>query len=614
MDPVGYFQRKLCAARALRGSIARFVKGGGMAECRRLEQELQIAAIAFEAQMAMLITDSEERILRANRAFSELTGYTPEELIGFTQTLLQCSCDEPAHAAAWEKIRSDGHWRGETRGGRKNGDTFPISLSVTAVRDDTGKLTNYVLTMTDITQRKAAEKEIEQLAYYDALTKLGNRRMMVAQLQDALSRAAFNDSRGALFFIDLDNFKSLNDMAGHEVGDQLLQQVAARLLACAGASGHVVRLGGDEFVVILADLDPQEQKAREMTQRTGERILAALNTPYNLDGHLHYSSPSVGVAMFGAEGHSVTELLSRADLAMYHAKAAGKNTLRYFDPAMRLAANVRSQLEGAMRRGLGNDEFLLHYQPQIDGEGKLIGAEALVRWRHPQRGLLSPLEFIPLAEESGLIIPLGLQVLDIACRQLASWKNCYDLAGFALSVNVSARQIRQHDFVEQVVGVIERSGVDPKMLKLELTESLLVDNVEDTIAKMTALKKHGVGFSLDDFGTGYSSLSYLKRLPLDQLKIDKSFVSDVLVDQNDAAIAKMILALGRSLGLTVIAEGVETEEQQRFLVEHGCHAYQGYMYGKPMGAGNFESYLTKLVAKVAECKVIRLDGGRTRST
>ena len=557
-----------------------------------IERELRIAATAFETQVAMLITDADQKILRVNCAFSELSGYAMDELIGETPKIFRTNFHDPEfYADAWNKINHEGFWRGEVYTRRKNGETFPVWLSMTAVRSDDGTITNYVMTHSDISQRKAAEKEIEELAYYDALTKLANRRLFLDRLQKALDTSIRTNTRGALFFIDLDNFKTLNDTAGHEVGDKLLQQVAKRLLACVNEKDTVARLGGDEFVVILADTELDIEKAAKFTQTIGDLILSSLNSSYDLDGYIHYSSPSIGVAFFGEFPLTVTELLSQADLAMYHAKTSGKNALRYFDPAMRAAVTARSQLESAMRLGLQNKEFTLHYQPQISCDEKLIGAEALVRWQHPERGLLSPSEFIPIAEESGLIIPLGYYILETACLQMVEWAKGYGLSDFTMSVNVSARQIRQTDFVKQVLATIQRAGLDAKMLKLELTESLLVENVEETILKMTELKTHGVGFSLDDFGTGYSSLSYLKRLPLDQLKLDKSFVRDVLVDPNDAAIAKMILALGKSLGLNVIAEGVETDEQRLFLLEHGCNAYQGYFFGRPMDTMKFESYL-----------------------
>lgn len=558
-------------------------------ERKRIEQELRIAATAFETQDGMMITDRDKVILRVNRAFTESSGYSAEEVIGKSPQFFRSGYHEPAfYEDLWRQIEQQGHWRGEMYARHKSGAVYPIWCSGAVVRGSDGTIINYVGTVSDITRRKAAEKEIMELAFYDSLTKLGNRRLLMVRLQQALAVSRRTGGRGALLFIDLDNFKMLNDSAGHEMGDLLLQQVAKRLTNCARDGDTVVRLGGDEFVVILTDLDPQIEHAARLAELIGQRMRAALNESYALADQVHYSSPSIGATLFHAEHETVAELLRRADLAMYQAKAAGRNALCFFDPAMQTAITARAELEIALRLGLQRREFVLHYQPQVCGDGKLIGAEALVRWQHPQRGLLAPGEFIPIAEESDLIIAMGLQVLEIACLQLVEWSAKHDLCNFAISVNVSARQLRQRDFVEQVLATLDRTGADPHSLKLELTESLLLlDTVEDTIAKMTALRVHGVCFSLDDFGTGYSSLSYLKRLPLDQLKIDQSFVRSVLVDPKDAAIAQMIVTLGQSLHLNVIAEGVETDEQRIFLSGCGCHAYQGYLFGRPMAPRSF---------------------------
>jgi diguanylate cyclase (GGDEF)-like protein/PAS domain S-box-containing protein len=562
------------------------------AERKRIDRELRIAATAFEAHEGMVITDANKIILRVNRAFSEASGYTAEEVIGKTPQLFRSDCHGPAfYEELWRAVDQKGYWRGEMVTRRKNGDLYPVWYTMTAVRGANGAITNYVTTSTDIARQKKAEKEIGELVFYDPLTKLGNRRLLIDRLQQALTAIRRSDNSGALFFIDLDNFKTLNDTAGHEVGDLLLQQVAQRLSTCIRDGDTVARLGGDEFVVILTNLGAQRDHAMYLTQQVGDRILETLNAPYELAGQSHLSSPSIGVVVFGKENESVQELLRHADLAMYQAKAAGRNGLRFFNPAMQTAIKARADLEAAMRLALQRNEFVLHYQPQINAHGALIGAEALVRWQHPQRGLLFPGEFIELAEESGLVVPVGLRVLEIACEQMVAWSRRRNLCEFILSVNVSARQFHQPDFVEQVLATLQRTGADPRHLKLELTESLLLDNVEETITKMTVLRSHGVGFALDDFGIGYSSLSYLKRLPLDQLKIDQSFVRTVLVDANDAAIARMIVALGQTMGLSVIAEGVETEEQREFLLGCGCHAYQGYLFGRPMESLQFETSL-----------------------
>ncbi|QDF97145.1 hypothetical protein CJ010_11720 [Azoarcus sp. DD4] len=433
----------------------------------------------------------------------------------------------------------------------------------------------------DVTSYKAAEDEIRQLAFYDPLTGLPNRRLLMDRLDHALATHARSRRHGALLFIDLDNFKTLNDTQGHQYGDMLLRQVAARLIECVRDADTVARLGGDEFVVMLEDLSSDKEEAATQAEAAGEKILAALNDAYVLDGREAHSTPSIGIALFDAEDGGIAELLKRADLAMYQAKEAGRNTLRFFDPVMQATVDAHSALESELRRSLRKGNFALLFQPQLDRNGRMTGAEALVRWHHPQQGVVSPASFIPLAERTGLIVPLGRWVLEQACRTLAEWAGDPVTAGLTLAVNVSVRQFRHPDFCGEVEEVLRRTGVVPGRLKLELTESMLLEDVEDAIARMDRLKRLGVGFSLDDFGTGYSSLAYLKRLPLDQLKIDRSFVRDVMTDPNDAIIARTIIALGQSLGLDVLAEGVETEEQHDFLLQHGCHGFQGYLFGRP---------------------------------
>ncbi|NMG67696.1 EAL domain-containing protein [Azoarcus indigens] len=433
----------------------------------------------------------------------------------------------------------------------------------------------------DVSRHKAAEDEIRQLAFYDPLTGLPNRRLLMDRLRHALAGHVRGQRHGALLFIDLDNFKTLNDTQGHEYGDHLLCQVAERLVASVRGADTVARLGGDEFVVMLEDLSAGAREAVAAAEAVGDKILLALNSPYTIAGREFHSTPSIGITLFDAADQHIDELLKRADLAMYQAKEAGRNTLRFFDPAMQAEVAAYSALESDLRQALREGQFLLHYQPQLDRGGKATGAEALLRWHHPVRGNIPPSEFIALAERSGLIVPIGRWVLETACRQLAAWAQLPDTAQLTLAVNVSVRQFRHPDFVDLVVGALDRSGADPLRLKLELTESLLLDDVEEIVAKMTRLKQLGVGFSLDDFGTGYSSLAYLKRLPIEQLKIDRSFVRDVLTDPNDAVIARTIIALGQSLGLSVMAEGVETEAQYAFLSRHGCEAFQGFLFGQP---------------------------------
>jgi diguanylate cyclase (GGDEF)-like protein/PAS domain S-box-containing protein len=480
--------------------------------------------------------------------------------------------------------------RGETSLGEQieiecfDGTRKIVLNSAVPLRGTDGSVKGVVVVNQDITQDKAAEEEIRRLAFYDPLTKLPNRRLLLEHLAHAQAKSARTLHEGALLFIDLDNFKTLNDTFGHDTGDLLLRQVAERLAACVREGDTVARLGGDEFVVMLEDLGTEAEEAATHAERVAEKILAHLNPPYRIAEQSHHSTPSIGITLFSGHRETLEELLKRADLAMYQAKAAGRNTLCFFDPEMHSVLARRAALEVDLRQGLLEGQFFLQYQPQVDETGQVTGAEALLRWRHPERGLVSPGEFIPVAESSGLILPLGQWVLEAAARQLAVWSGPSETSHLSLAVNISARQFRDPHFVEQVLRVIEQTGANPYRLKLEITESLLLDDIGDAIATMTALKSHGVGFSLDDFGTGYSSLSYLKRLPLDQLKIDQSFVRDVLTDPNDAAIARTIVALAQTLGLGVIAEGVETPAQRSFLVEHGCRAFQGYLFGRPGGA------------------------------
>jgi diguanylate cyclase (GGDEF)-like protein/PAS domain S-box-containing protein len=546
----------------------------------------------------VLITEAEPidepgpRILFVNDAFERRTGYTRDEVIGKTPRILQ---GEKTQRSELDRIRAAlEKWepvRAELINYTKSGEEFWIELDIVPVADASGWYTHWVSIEREITERKMAEEEIRQLAFYDHLTQLPNRRLLLDRLKHALAFNARNHMHGALLFIDLDNFKVLNDTQGHDKGDLLLQQVAGRLSASVREHNTVARLGGDEFLVMLTELSENPQEAANEAKIVGERILTSFVEPYQLDTYEHHSTPSIGIALFSDERVPVEELLKRADLAMYQSKAQGRNTMRFFDPKMQTAVSERVAMEESLRQALRNREFSLYYQPQIEGEDLFTGAEALIRWKHPERGMVSPAEFIPLAEDTGLILPLGQWVLETACVQLQKWADKAETSGLSLAVNVSVHQYRQHDFVERVTQALDDSGANPHRLKLELTESLLVDDLEDIIEKMTALKAKGVSFSLDDFGTGYSSLSYLKRLPLGQLKIDQSFVRDVLTDPNDAAIARTIVALGQSLGLAVIAEGVETEEQRQFLASHGCHAYQGYLFSKPLPIEEFETLL-----------------------
>jgi diguanylate cyclase (GGDEF)-like protein len=450
--------------------------------------------------------------------------------------------------------------------------------------DEVGVMARALLVLRD-TSREAAELRLDQL------TGLPSRKLLMDRIQQAMARSARNRNYAAMMLIDLDKFKTLNDTHGHDVGDLLLQEVARRLTSNLRDGDTVARLGGDEFVVVLGDIGTSEKTAAAAAESIGKKTLAVLGRPYQLGSVAHVSGASVGITLFKGDAASADDLLKQADLAMYRSKESGRNTCRFFDPQMEASMRERATLEKELRQGIAEEQFELYYQPQVGAAGEFTGVEALVRWAHPRRGLVEPGEFIGVAEETGLILPLGNWILRTACRQMAAWAAQPATATFKVAINVSARQFQQPEFVEQVVGALRDSGADPRRLTLELTESLLVHDVENVIEKMAALKTVGVNFALDDFGTGYSSLFYLKRLPLDQLKIDRSFVRDMLTDSDDAAIARMIVALGQTLGLEVIAEGIETIEQRDFLTGTGCHRYQGYLFSRPLPLAAIERFI-----------------------
>ena len=435
-----------------------------------------------------------------------------------------------------------------------------------------------------------AEHKIHQLAFYDALTGLPNRRLLMDRLHQALTASMRSGLHGAVLFLDLDHFKIINDTRGRDFGDMLLFEVAKRLEFCLREGDTVARLGGDEFVVVLT-LGADTTEAATQAELVAEKIRAALNQPYRLESFTYRITPSIGIVLFKRLGENVDDLLKHADAAMYQAKTAGRNAIRFYDPAMQTAIEARVELGEELHRALEHRQFRLHYQVQVDSLRYPVGAEALLRWEHPRRGSILPEQFIPLAEEIGLIAPIGLWVLQTACAQLKTWQQDPLTRDLILAVNVSAKQFHQVDFISQVQRVLLESGARGSQLKLELTENTALENVEDAITKMQALKLLGLGFSMDDFGTGYSSLQYLKRLPLDQIKIDQSFVRDITTDPNDAAIVQTIIAMTEVLGLDVIAEGVETEAQKEFLDLRGCRSFQGFLFGKPVPIEQFEILL-----------------------
>ena len=454
---------------------------------------------------------------------------------------------------------------------------------------------NVVLFMVqDITIRKQSEEEIHRLAFYDSLTLLPNRRLLHERLLQSMSISTRSGKYGALMFLDMDNFKAINDTQGHDIGDLLLKEVASRLTRNVREGDTVARLGGDEFVVALESLSGNPHEAAAQSEIIAEKIRSELSQPYQIGGIEHHSSPSIGVSLFCGHQNSLDEVLKQADLAMYQAKAGGRNMVCFFDPAMQAEMENRAKLEKDLRASLRLEQLHLYYQMQVDDSGLIIGAEALIRWQHPQRGMISPAQFIPLAEEIGMIIPIGDWVIEQACTQLKIWEMDPVMCKIKVSVNVSPRQLSQPYFVEQVKDAIEKIGIRASSLKLELTESFILNDMEDAIEKMQELRRIGINFAMDDFGTGYSSLSYLKRLPLEQLKIDQSFVRDIANDKNSNVMVRTIINIASNFGLTVVAEGVETDEQLAFLRQYGCHTFQGYLFGKPVPVTEFELLARRL--------------------
>jgi diguanylate cyclase (GGDEF)-like protein/PAS domain S-box-containing protein len=578
-------------------SFDRMADAVGQQEHELKAQNEYIELLLNSTSEAIYGVDTQGRCTFVNLACLEMLGYELEsdligkrihELIHHTHPdgrpypMTQCRIHLATQSGMAAHVDDELHWRAD-------GSSFPVEYWSHPMRRD-GRLVGTVVAFTDISDRKRAEGKIKELAFFDQLTGLPNRTLLIDRLRQAMVSTLRNGNYGALLFIDLDNFKTLNDTLGHDMGDLLLKKVAQRLRHCVREVDTVARLGGDEFMVVTAELGADEGVAANGIEMIAEKILTALNHPFPLGIVEHHCTASIGVTLFQGDRASVEDLMKQADLAMYKSKSSGRNIVRFFDSALELAVKERAALEEDLRHGLAQKQFELHYQAQIVGERHITGAEVLLRWQHPKRGMVSPAEFISIAEESGLILPLGHWVLETACRQLKAWSAQPGMADLTLSVNVSAQQFHQKDFVDLVLAVLQDTGADPRRLKLELTESLLLRNVDAVIEKMLALKAAGVGFSLDDFGTGYSSLMYLKRLPLDQLKIDKSFVGDLLNDRNNVAIAKTIVALAQSLDMDVIAEGVETVMQRDLLAGMGCNSYQGYFFSHPLPLQAFEQF------------------------
>ena len=557
-------------------------------ERKMSEADLRLAAVAFETHEAIMITDADTNIIRVNRAFEKITGYRSKEVLGKNPRILRSDRhDQDFYAQMWQQLLETGSWSGEIWDKHKDGHIYPTWMTTSAVKDDAGATTHYVGTFADITEWKQAEEKIKTLAFNDVLTGLPNRRLLQDRLNLAVLASARSNLNDALLYLDLDNFKTLNDSLGHEYGDALLIEVAQRLKLCVREADTVARLGGDEFIVLIENISEDKEEASLNVALVAEKIRATLATPYHIKEKILHSTPSIGVCMFCDHDISADDLLKHADIAMYQAKSSGRNKTRFFDPKLQHAVESRAALESDLRSALADHQLQLYYQVQVDSDGLPMGAEALVRWIHPERGMVSPADFIPIAEESSLILDIGHWVLDTVCRQIAAWHQHEQAGHLVLAVNISARQFVQQDFVEQIAAMLQKYGIDPARLKLELTESVVLDDLDFVIAKMLALKNTvGVTLSLDDFGTGYSSLSYLKRLPLDQIKIDQSFVRDMRTDSSDAVMVKTIIDLARNFDLHIIAEGVETDTQLAFLKQHNCMAYQGYLFSKPVRSRN----------------------------
>ncbi len=560
---------------------------------RRAEKDLRMAATVFEhSTAAILVTDPAGYIVQVNNAFSRVSGYSSKQILDQLPSMLTADTQQASHLAyVVKQLNQQGSWEGEVWLKRKSGEKFPAWVGITAVKDDEGDLVSYVCFFSDISERKASEQRIHRLAYYDALTQLPNRTLFQDRLHSALQHGERHQEWVVLMFLDLDRFKPINDSLGHAAGDRMLKEVATRLRACVDSDDTVARMGGDEFTLLLQS-QSQREVALTRAIHVGEQILASLAQPFVLEGREFFVTASIGIALSPQDGNELSQLMKNADTAMYHAKERGKNNFQFYQADMNASALQRLELESDLRHALEQNEFRLYYQPQFSGDGKrLTGAEALLRWQHPQRGLVPPNDFIPVLEELGLVVQVGDWVLRESCRQLAEWHEA-KIRVPKISVNLSARQFAEGDLDRRIAQIIEQSGVAPACLELELTESILMEDVANAMQTLTSLKKLGVGIAIDDFGTGYSSLNYLKQFPIDVLKIDRSFVDGLPHGEQDGQIARAIIAMAHSLNLTVIAEGVETLAQLDFLRGHDCDEVQGFLLGRPMPAHQFTALFT----------------------
>ncbi|MBK5354070.1 EAL domain-containing protein [Pseudomonas sp. TH41] len=564
--------------------------GRDISQQRRAEKDLRMAATVFEhSTSAILITDPAGYIVQANEAFSRVSGYAVEQVLDQLPSMLTVDEQQEAHLRyVLKQLHQHNTWEGEVWLKRRNGEHYPAWVGITAVLDDEGDLASYVAFFSDISERKASEQRIHRLAYYDALTHLPNRTLFQDRLHTALQSAERQKSWVVLMFLDLDRFKPINDSLGHAAGDRMLKDMATRLLGCVDDDDTVARMGGDEFTLLLQPRINREI-ALNRAIHVAEQILASLVKPFVLEGREFFVTASIGIALSPQDGNELSQLMKNADTAMYHAKERGKNNFQFYQADMNASALERLELESDLRHALEQDEFVLYYQPQFSGDGKrLTGAEALLRWRHPRRGLVPPGDFIPVLEELGLVVDVGDWVISEACRQLKTWHQ-NKVRVPKVSVNISARQFSDGQLGTRIATILKEAGLPPACLELELTESILMREVSEAMQILAGLKNLGLSIAVDDFGTGYSSLNYLKQFPIDVLKIDRTFVDGLPSGEQDAQIARAIIAMAHSLNLAVIAEGVETHEQLDFLREHGCDEVQGYLFGRPMPANRFEA-------------------------
>ncbi len=556
-----------------------------LADTLPVSEERYRGAFKMSPTSVIIARVGDGTIIDANPAFLESMGFDSDEVIGRTSLELGIWANENDRLKISKALQENAGCKDvEVRLRRKSGEVFwgQVSASFAEIED----VACIVSFTRDISAAKANEEKIKNLAFYDTLTGLPNRRLLWERLRQALIASIRSGSKHALLFVDLDGFKSLNDTFGHHIGDLMLQETAHRIASCVREVDTVARLGGDEFVIILEDLSKVPEIAAAQAKIVGGKILSTIDQPFTLNGRECHTTASIGISVFGGQSESTNEVLEQADIAMYQAKATGRNAMSFFAPTLQASVDARAAMEKDLRLAISENQFSLFYQPQLD-RGLTVGAEALIRWKHPQRGLMPPGDFVPLAEETGLIVSLGTWVLETACTQIAAWANRKEEAHLSVAVNISAREFRQPKFVENVLTILNRTGANPNHLMLEISENMFADHIDEILAKMKKLKEHGVMFTLEDFGTGYSSMTCLKRMPLDQIKIERSIVSQILADPISGAVARAIISIGKAMGLSVIAEGVETEEQREFLANLGCHTFQGYLFSHPLPLAEF---------------------------